>query len=223
MVSGNRRTASSAISINYEAPRVTRKLATSGRATPAKGRPHLAGKREEARYAAIAPASVISLNYNERLGSRTGRQGLVTMDQSPLRREETRYRAPKHPLSEEKSRQMAPERQATSYMAPEQPSDVASTAGPELGKLGHGEPYACGSSFLSGEGSTRVEHVIFGGAVPAAGRPLLAEMRGDARHAVTAPPNAILFNYSVLSGATEQYLQSGHRFLRGSKGRRAMR
>ena len=75
-VSGNRRTATSAISLNYDAPRVTRGVATFGGAAPAVGRPLLAGKREETRHEASAPTSAISLNYDaSSRGPEPGRLG----------------------------------------------------------------------------------------------------------------------------------------------------
>lgn len=58
-------------------------------------------------------------------------------------------------------------------------------------------------SLNSKTSSGRTELVILGGAPPAAGRPLLAEKRGDASYAATAPTSVNSLNYSALSRSPE--------------------
>ena len=154
---------------------------TFGRATPATERPHLAGKRGDARYAASAPSSAISLNYNAmghdlepgRLRSNEPVTFVVTAS------------AKERPF-------FARERHATSA-----PSSAISlnygslSSSPEPGRLGHKGP------------------TTLGGLASAGDWPLLAEWRADARYATATPSTASASNYEPPTERPNSGLEPG--------------
>ena len=215
-VSGKRRTATSANSLNYGEPRERMGSATFDGAAPAVGRPFFAGKREETRYAASAPTSAILLNYGTPKGTseRTTFGRATPAIKRPLLAGERRDAcyaafAPSSAISENFGPERVTRGVATFYgaaQAEERPflarkreearhaaSDPSSTVSLNYDALSRGlEP-----------GSLRsIEPLGFGGAASAEGRPLLAMKREEARHAASAPTSTGISGPMSFEGAT---------------------
>ena len=191
-VSGDRRTVASAISLNYGVPRHglepgrlrSNEPMAWERTAPAEGRSLSAKEGEEARHAASARSSAISLNYGTlgrdlELARLRSVKSLTFIGAAP---------AKGRPLL---TREREKARHATSA-----PSSVISLnyASPKKRENNGPEP---GGFRPSG-------HTTSGRATPAAKRPLLAEKRGDARYAASALSRQSSKNPQPMDGPRRQ-------------------
>ena len=209
VVSGNQRTASSATSLNYGQPKDRRGPTTFGGVTPAV----FAEKQGDARYAATTPSSATSINYGTGKVTRelATFHGAAPAEERPLfarKREEARYAA--SASSSANSLNYVVSRVRTE---PATFGKAASAAGrPLLAEL-RGEARNAVSAPMNAklvrdvvqqgrQGLVALEFAPLDreencnmlptncGVALALERPILAELRGEARYAATAPPSA---------------------------------
>ena len=196
-------------------------LTNFGRATPAAERPLLAEERGDARYAASALSSAISLNYGvSSRGLEPGRLRSI----KPLReREETRHAASASPSAI--SLNYAPPKEKPNSglepgrLRPSGPTNfgwaTSATKRPLLARKRGDARYAasapssaislnCGVSSRGREpGRLRSGEPTNFGRASAVKRPLLAEERGYARYTTSALTSALSFNEDAANKALE--------------------